>query len=388
MINWMDVALVVGALLGVGLWLQTPEDPTPAAPARPAPFWLLGAIVVVLFANQLLVAAQVQAWAGGGPILPHLPSWWFRTVDGPVVDWLQVNVPLQVLELSVLRVQAGLEVPVAWAALVGCAWLVDRSAYRALLQPWVVLAAAVGWTLTFCVIEIWVMNPVTHQDLWLRMLAVPATMALAWGLRRVPAAGGVAVHGLGGLGLGLLAAALLSIGMIGVCWCTLLYNLGDLGSMWPGACLLGLALLWLVVRSGRHGLVLGAPREGVRAVVRTGRAFLLLFGVASMPLRYRWGTELADGVLLGLAALALVVGVLPSARRTPVAAVVGLGVGTGLAALPVVLPSADGAMLQRAGLFLAGLAVGWVATEALSRPRPAAYQSPAEPPAACPGASP
>ncbi|HEY3502087.1 MAG TPA: hypothetical protein VGN37_04765 [Actinocatenispora sp.] len=137
--------------------------------------WLV-AVTAVVYLNQVLFTVYVLRSHDGsaGFVARYLPGGWFALADhDPALRWLAAHlpVPTRLLAPTVLRVQAGCELPfVVSAYLTVCGWLGPALLRRA---QRLVLPVSVFWTATFCLVEY-----LTPFAGWVAALVVPATVAV------------------------------------------------------------------------------------------------------------------------------------------------------------------------------------------------------------------
>ncbi|MCB9763849.1 MAG: hypothetical protein H6739_29030 [Alphaproteobacteria bacterium] len=348
--------------------LRPPGPDGPSGTGRALGLGFLG-VCALLVLNQLVFAVFVAA-AGLPPWTAGFPKGWFLTVRGPAVAviaaWIAEHPALlEVASWSLLRVNALLELPFAALAALCAAWIVGPGLPARLLRPapWGALCAS--WTLVFIALEQHLANPWTHQDVLLRVVAAVATLGLGPALRRrcpspsrPPRVVDARAAAEAVLALGLLSAAIVTFAYL-----TLVYNLAELGWLWP-ALLPTCAALALLVRA----LAAAPDRVGDplwRGLGEAAGVFVLVFVPVSIPLRYAWPHPVAQGLLALLVGGAVLFALTRMERRLPHALGVGLGLTLaatdGFGALSGAwLAWPDLLMLARGGLFLAT----WIAAVA------------------------
>lgn len=252
----------------------------------------LALVVALVYVNQVLFTVYVLRVHGGDVsfIARYLPEGWFALADGPFMRDVAARFPAPgLLEPSVLRVQAFLELPLVLLAYVTVLRWLDRGLYRRLARSWPVWAASASYTFVFCAVEWDLRNPYTVDDIVIRVCAGAVTPPLIRWLagQEEPRTGrpslarmllfAVSVWALGHLVLTVYDSALL-------------YNLGHLGGLLPGA-LVALGVLagarWASSRlpssqpapSAGAGVALASVAEGLRWA-------LALFFVPALAVRY------------------------------------------------------------------------------------------------------
>ncbi|WP_327010303.1 hypothetical protein OHA72_25455 [Dactylosporangium sp. NBC_01737] len=278
-------ALVVGSVL-VGVPLTWRTGPRQARAARGPGFWL-GAVAAAIYLNQLLFTVYVLRVHRGDPsfIARYLPPGWFDLAHGGAMRAVATAFPApELLEVSVLRVQAVLELPfVILAYLCVCRWL-DPVRARVLSSPAVLWAACVAYCVVFGLVEWGLRNPYTTDDLILRAVSCVATAALAGrsakDLRATKPESAVDVL------LAVGSAAALGVLVLVVYDTALLYNLGHVPRLLPVAAVAAAALAAARLLARRRA---ATPREagaGVRTVSAGLAWFAALFFVPALPIRY------------------------------------------------------------------------------------------------------
>lgn len=296
---------------------------------RLGPPWLsLAVVIALIYLNQVLFTVYVLRVHQGDPafIARYLPAGWFAMAGGRAVSAFARWFPFpSLLAPSVLRVQAFLELPfVTFGYLTVCRWFSLRTYQAAVRMAWPLSACA---TATFCLVEWSLRNPYTADDIVIRIaagIAVPL-----WVRRLSDAAAAVRPEGSAGAGkapevpevpglAGMLVfvVSTLALGMVilTVYQTALLYDLGQLPGLLPlsGAALAVLALARLAARVLPHR----PPGAGVEFVSSSLGAFLVLFAVPALPVRY--ALQERETRYVAAAATAVVVGVAlwSSARQT------------------------------------------------------------------------
>ncbi|HWE90260.1 MAG TPA: hypothetical protein VG317_12440 [Pseudonocardiaceae bacterium] len=270
--------------------------------------WLL-IVVALIYLNQVLFTIYVLRVQHGDPafIAKYLPSGWFALADrSTVIDWLAARWPApSLLSVSVLRVQAFLELPfVMLAYLTVCRWF-TRNVYRGAIRLTPVVAAS--YTATFCLIEWSLRNPYTIDDLVIRIVSA-VVVALAASRLSEPREDRV------GSALSLLlfaiTAACTGYLVLVVYDTALLYNLGHLGSKLSRAAAAVVVLAAVQLTARRYG---GRPAGArVDSVVRSFGWLLVLFFVPALSIRYglSFGARpVAAIAFVALAGTALALGV-------------------------------------------------------------------------------
>jgi hypothetical protein len=302
-----------------------------------SPVLSLVAVIVVIYLNQVLFTVYViRVWHGDPSFIArYLPAGWFALARGHAMEALARHFPDPgLLAPTVLRVQAFLELPlVVFAYLTVSRWF-SAGAYRGARR--LVWPASVAWTATFCLIEWSLHNPYTADDIVIRIAA--AIVVPLWTARlagpppdRVPDLPALLVFAVSTVALGLVVLAVYDT--------ALLYNLGHLGARLPVTAA-ALAVL-AVARVVAPLLPRGSPGPGVESITLSFGAFLPLFFVAALPVRYGltgWGTTYVAAVAtLVLVTAAAVRGIAGTFARSPVSRVrwlaqMAITVAAGLAA--------------------------------------------------------
>ncbi|MEV4510649.1 hypothetical protein AB0K00_16975 [Dactylosporangium sp. NPDC049525] len=377
----VDALVVVSVLVGVPLTWKSGPRQTQAA--RGPGFWL-GAVTAAIYLNQLLFTVYVLRVRRGDPsfIARYLPPGWFDLADGGAMRAVAAAFPApDLLEVSVLRVQALLELPfVILAYLCVCRWL-DPARARVLTAPAVLWAACVAYSVVFGLVEWGLRNPYTTDDLILRAVSCVATAALAGrcDLRSTKPQSGVDVL------LAVGSAAALGVLVLVVYDTALLYNLGHVPRLVPVAAVAAAALAAARLVARRRA---ATPREagaGVRTVSAGLAWFAALFFVPALPVRYAmdlgtpWLTVAGAAAVAVTAAALTVRDVTAGLGRTRRA--VGLWLAQVSAATAAGLAAASAALLPpptypevrillAAALFLTTATAVLAATDALLRREP------------------
>jgi|GEM_PF-2034976 len=280
------------------------------------PLTQLVLVCLLLYVNQVLFGAYVLRARGGDVsfVARYTGQGWFAVADGdPVVRWAARNVgDGHWLSPTVLRVQAFLELPFTLFAYLSVARLLGRRTYAALVSPAFVVGASVSFSVTFSIVEIWLTNPWTNDDLVLRALSCALSpVYIAFIARRDRANAGD--DGPTGV-LGLLAFV---AGAGAIAWCVvavydalLLYNLRHLPSYASGlvvAVVIAALASWAAPNVDRAiGGGATEPSPAMDACVGSLRVFTLAFFVPSLALRY-WAPHPA-AVVSGLAVVVVAAG--------------------------------------------------------------------------------
>jgi hypothetical protein len=244
----------------------------------------------LIYLNQVLFTVYVVRVRHGDVsfVARYLPAGWFALTHWGVLTALARHFPLPgLLAPTVLRVQAFLELPfVIFGYLTACRWFGVFDRARRL-----VWSASIAWTATFCLIEWSLRNPFTLDDLVIR--AVSMVVVPFWVLRLPRADDDTGATGSPArrdpLGLLVAAVSVAALGgLILVVYDTaLLYNLGKLGGVLPGA-VVGAAVL-LAARFTAKRLPMRMPGRGVDSIGSAFGWFLVLFFVPALPIRYGIG---------------------------------------------------------------------------------------------------
>jgi hypothetical protein len=318
------VATVLAAPRALALTGQNRPSAVVSCETHRLPGLWLCAVIAAIYVNQLLFTVYVIRVHGGDPsfIARYLPAGWFAlaTDSVPVRSFARLFPAPDLLAVTVLRVQAFLELPlVLLAYLTACRWL-DPLLYQRLVSSPLLWLASAADAATFCLIELSLPNPYTGQDLVIRTVsAVMAPAAIRWlgatgsaGAGRVrsarPANPPQAVRGTLSLLAFLASAAALGYVVLAVYDTALLYNLGHTGRWLPGV---GLALVVLAVaRLVARRTANDAPRPGIDVITSSLWWWLGLFFVPALSIRYALGFGAAPIARPAVVALALVAGAL------------------------------------------------------------------------------
>jgi hypothetical protein len=334
----------------------------------------LAAVILVIYLNQVLFTVYVIRVRHGDPsfIARYLPAGWFTLARGHAMEALARQFPDPgLLAPAVLRVQAFLELPlVVFAYLTVSRWF-SAGAYRGARR--LVWPASAAWTATFCLIEWSLHNPYTTDDIVIRIAA--AIVVPLWAGRlagpppdRVPDLHALLVFAVSTAALGLVVLTVYDT--------ALLYNLGHLDARLP------VTAAALAVLAGARVAAPLLPRRlpgpGVESITRSFGAFLPLFFVPALPVRYGllgWGTTyVAAAAALVLVTAAAVRGIADTFARSPVSRVrwlvqmaitVAAGLAAGTAASRLLRDGYPGSRLLRAA---AAFFTGATATCALIDP--------------------
>jgi len=343
-------ALALGGIVFGAVFAAGSSEPTEADAALPTVnvWWrLLLAVVALLYVNQVLFNVYVAVERGGDTAFIGLDggsAYFHLAPDHAPVRWLVDHlVSADVLEITVLRVQAVLELPFALSAYLAIAWLLDRQVAQRIAGGPLGLLAALHWTGVLCAMELLLENPYTQDDLVLRGVGVLVTVPLLYALGRRPLPAEPPSYPR--LLLFFVGLGALSVLVVGTNAVALLYNLGWLGRFAPFLAVCALIAGAVVSASGR--VAPGVPTPYLRLLHAVGRRFTLLFCVPALPIRYglsRAGSrEGAAMALAGVCFLAVLGGfheaswrLSPAAqRRLGLQLGAGLGVGVLLAATDV-----------------------------------------------------
>lgn len=308
------LAAALGGLLLLSLPRPLREADQAGPPALPWPFLGLLLVAALLVANQVLVGVHIQVAYHGdpSPITRYLgPGWFELPRSGLLADLiarLAHDLPPSLtgreglLAYSLLRVQAVLELPFTLCAYLSVCGLLGPGLVPALVRGPLFPAAALSFTVTFCLIEVRLWNPFTLSDLRARGLCCAAVLLLWPVLRRAvrpvpfsPRSGGAALL------LGYAGAGAVCVLVLGLYDATLLYNLGHLPRHLPVLCAaVAVAALSYALQP------LLRPRRlspALQAVASLLCAFALFFFVPSLAIRYCGARPSA--ALGGLTAFAL-----------------------------------------------------------------------------------
>jgi hypothetical protein len=403
-----EITLYLSVLAGLGAALRhvlrREEGLSARAPASRLwelfahPFTQFLLVVALLFLNQLLFNVYVRVehrgdawfmkrWLGEG--------WCDVAPYATPVTWLVGHLPFPAswLGVTVLRVQAFLELPFVLFAYLSIARLLDRALHRALARSMMLPFAAIAFTITFSLVEILLENPWTRSDLWVRAVACVVTpfwiVLLTRHERARPALPDE--DGRPRTIVGLLAF-LAGAGAIGALVLVsydvaLLYNLAHLhryGEVLAVTLVASTALVASRRRLDALAARLGGDAPSARTTSAALAIFTFLFFVPSLTIRY---FALAPATIVLGCALVLagvcggaIVGLRDAARRGGAleaarwlaGAVAACAAGAwcawtdaaGLVARGVSIPEAI--LLRKSLLFLLGAVVAWGAVERLT----------------------
>lgn len=296
----IEGTLVASLAAGLPVTIRVVRRAHPVAGAVAPPrwaahpgFWLL-LVIVAGYVNQVLFTIYVIRVHGGDVsfIARYLPTGWFATPsDNHMLRALATVFPApHLLAASVLRVQAVLELPlVVLGYLTVCRWW-DRRLYQSLAAPLPLTLTCTTYTITFCLIEWSLRNPYTAQDLILRALSVPGTVAAISCLagctrvedRQPPpirSAVGVLLFGVSATALGYLILTVYDT--------VLLYNLAHVPARLAGS-LTALAALTAARYTARR-LTRRSPGLGMDTITTALGWFAALFFTPALPVRYVLG---------------------------------------------------------------------------------------------------
>jgi hypothetical protein len=277
----LGAIIIAGTVAAVSLRRKFRGDDQASGRLGP-PGLSLAIVITAIYLNQVLFTVYVIRVRHGDPsfIARYLPHGWFALARGHGLDALSRQFPDPgLLAPAVLRVQAFLELPfVVFAYLSVSRWF-SAGAYRAARR--LVWPASAAWTATFCLIEWSLPNPYTADDIIIRIAAMIVVPLWAGQLSAAPADW---VPGLPGLVVFAASTAALGLIVLTVYDTALLYNLGHLGTRLPAAlaALAGLAAARLIARL----IPRRPPGPGVEFITRSLGAFIPLFFVPALPIRY------------------------------------------------------------------------------------------------------
>jgi hypothetical protein len=268
----LSVVVVSATVVGLALPSRTPPSRSAGGLWSHPGTWL-SIVTALLLLNQVLFTIYVEReWNGDASrIAHHLPDGWFALAD---LDILADRFPApHLLGWTVLRAQAGLELPfVLLAYLTVCRWFGREAFRRAVGARW---AASAAWTVSFCLIEWRFCNPYTVDDLLVRAAAAVLVPPLLGSLAEGPP------------GPTRVTAWIVSTGALGclvlaVYDAALLYNLGHLAHWLPMVVAAGVTIA--VARRWARTPVYRGPTAA--AATRCLGWFLTAFLVPSLPVRY------------------------------------------------------------------------------------------------------
>lgn len=244
-------------------------------------------MVALVYLNQVLFTVYVLRVHGGDAsfIAKYLPEGWFALADGPFMTGAAERFPRpELLEPSVLRVQAFLELPFVLLAYVTVLRWLDRGLYRRLARSWPVWAASVSYTFVFCAVEWDLRNPYTVDDIVIRVGSAAVTpLLIRWLAGQEEGETGAPSF----VRMLLFAASAWALGhlVLTVYDTALLYNLGHLGGRLPGAVAAVCVLAGARWASSRARPDAGAG-VALHSVVAGLRWALVLFFVPALAVRY------------------------------------------------------------------------------------------------------
>lgn len=309
----VDGAVVVSVAAVAVLHGFRLERPHGGGARRPVSRWwtcpeaALLAVTGLIFLNQVLFTVYVLRVHEGDPgfVARHLPPGWFELADGSAaLRLLAAHCPApELLAPSVLRVPAVLELPfVLLAVLAVLRWL-DPGLYRRAARSALLWAGAASYTFVFCVVEWDLRNPYTVDDIVLRVVSGLVTPPMLAALARQEVREPIRRPSAAGLLLFLVSFAALGFLILAVYETALLYNLGRLDEVAPGA---AVALLVLVAARWAAARGTGGTARAGGAVAFVGHGvwwFLALFWVPALAVRY--GVTFGTPLLAAVAGLAL-----------------------------------------------------------------------------------
>ncbi|MFI0374390.1 hypothetical protein ACH35V_41580 [Actinomadura sp. 1N219] len=270
--------------------------------ARPEAFLLL--VVALVYVNQLLFTVYVMRVHGGGPsfIAKYLPEGWFALADGSAMRGIAERFPWPgLLEPSVLRVQAFLELPLVLLAYVTVLRWLDRDLYRRVARSWLVWAASASYTFVFCVVEWDLHNPYTVDDIVIRICSALATpLLLRWLAAQEQGQDGPKTVSFAQMLFFAVSVWALGHLVLTVYDTALLYNLGHLDGRLPGAAVALCVLVAARLVSPRlsHGEDADIALSSIAGGLRWA---LVLFFVPALAIRY--GVNFGTPIVAVLAAL-------------------------------------------------------------------------------------
>lgn len=326
----LTVLASTGAALGIALWDfsrarggESARPPCRRGALAAHPLAQLGLVCLLLFVNQLLFNAYVLRAHGGDPsfLARYLGAGWCAVDDGPVIRLL-ASLPgaARWMSPSVLRVQAFLELPFTLFAYLSVARLLSSRVYLALTRLPVLALASLSFTAAFGLTELRLANPWTMDDLALRALAcVVVPFYVRWSARRSAPPRDEHARGVLGLLVFMVGASAIAAFVLVVYDVFLLYNLAHLRQLFPI-----LMLTAVVAVASARAVFVGdalareaddSPSSPSLAGLRTAlETFTCLFFVPSLAIRYWSFHALAQVCGVALVALALLVGLVTSAR--------------------------------------------------------------------------
>ncbi|MEU9024573.1 hypothetical protein [Actinomadura sp. NPDC048394] len=265
--------------------------------ARPEAF--LALVVALVYINQVLFTVYVlRVHDGDASFIAHyVPAGWFALADGSSMRAFAAHFPEPgLLAPCLLRVPASLELPFGLLSFVTVLRWLDRGLYRRVAMSWMVWAASLSYTFSFCVVE-WVLHtPYTVDDIVIRACTGLVTPLLVqWLARQDTDAPTISSFPQ----MLLFAISVWALGqlVLTVYDTALLYNLGHLAGRLPGALVTAAILVaarWRAARTpqrGEPGLALTSIGTGLRWA-------LALFFIPALAVRYgvNFGTPLIAGI--------------------------------------------------------------------------------------------
>ncbi|HEY8479049.1 MAG TPA: hypothetical protein VIL71_04370, partial [Spirillospora sp.] len=249
-----------------------------------------------------------------------LPEGWFTLADGPLMRGVAARFPEPgLLEPSVLRVQAFLELPLVLLAYVTVLRWLDRGLYRRLARSRLVWAASASYTFVFCAVEWDLRNPYTVDDIVIRVCSSVVTPLLIRWLAKdeehetgPPSLAQMLLFAVSVWGLGHLVLTVYDT--------ALLYNLGHLDDLLPGSLVAACVLVGARRASSR---LRSSPEPGaaLASVVAALRWALVLFFVPALAVRY--GPNVGSPVVAAAAGLTVCLVAAGCALRATLAGVGG-----------------------------------------------------------------
>lgn len=325
LLGTLQTVVLLSTAAGVALGLRAPKEDAPST-AEKRPSALLAAVThplaqflfvcAIVFVNQVLFDAYVLKVHHGDPsfVGRYIGRGWFAIAhDDALVRFAIAHVgDGRWLSFTVLRAQAFLELPWTIFAYLTVARMLGPSVLRRLVSPPLLVAACVSFSVTFSLVELWLPNPWTRDDLWLRAISAIVTPLWVLFVTRAHFRASTLVDAPRGL-FGLLAfiagAGAIAFVVLSLYDAFLLYNLAHLGSYAHG---LAVAIALAAVASytsPRIDAWIGKkldvpPSRAMAAAYEPLASFTLLFFVPSLALRYgaMLGVSLACGLgLVGFA---------------------------------------------------------------------------------------
>ncbi|WP_344267389.1 hypothetical protein [Actinomadura napierensis] len=265
--------------------------------ARPEVF--LALVVALVYLNQVLFTVYILRVHGGDTsfIARYVPEGWFAMADGSSMRSLAAHFPHPgLLAPCLLRVPASLELPFGLLSFVTVLRWLDRGLYRRVATSWMLWAASLSYTFSFCAVEWNLHTPYTVDDIVIRVCTGLVTpLLIQWLARQDTDAPTVSSFPQ----MLLFAISVWALGqlVLTVYDTALLYNLGHLGGRLPGATVTAVILVaarWGATRlpqGGGSGLALTSIGTGLRWA-------LALFFVPALAVRYgvNFGTPIVSAV--------------------------------------------------------------------------------------------